>query len=694
MTAVSESAIDGFNLASRLPVVPNPTRLTGDFFDVVCPADGSLLGSCLDSGAEGARIAVDAADEAFKSGVWSALDRAERARVLNRFADRIDVEIGGLAELDALQTGRPIREMRAQVGRISEWFRYFAALALTYESSVLPFPGEYHAYVEEGPIGPVGLITPWNHPLLILVKKLAAALAAGNTCVAKPSELTPLSSLVLADLALESGIPEGVFNVIPGAGDVGAAIAGDARLARIDFTGGTTTGRAVAALAAQALTPATLELGGKAPVLIFEDADLDAAINGALFAAFIASGQTCVAGTRILVHESRIEEVTKRMAQRADSIKVGMPLDETTQMGPLASSRQLDGVRGAVERALSDGADRVTTRTESDLGAELVVPLLAQGETLGAAVLVRAPSGQPFSDAEAQRARLLVDMAALVLQRMGHFDEVRRQEQAMQETAAELRVLTESLERKVQERTLRIQELARELTLAEQRERRAIAQILHDDLQQVLFGLQLNLRLLETRYAVLDEAALTEAFGSVHDLLGEAILSTRGLTVDLSPPILPEEGIVEALDWLAAHMHQRFGLTVEVRAAGSAPAASEEMLSLLFQTVRELLFNVVKHARTDQAFVVVYEEAGALVIEVRDEGVGFDPDGVELGDGRALGGFGLRRARERLGLFGGRAEVASTPGGGTRASVSLPLARLHYEDDAFEADPYVADSSV
>lgn len=404
--------------------------------------------------------------------------------------------------------------------------------------------------------------------------------------------------------------------------------------------------------------------------------------------------------SRHLLRRARDEAALRRIAEAMAEAE-NLPGALELIVRALAESGRANGVhieqttpeRGAeVVAAVGEDAPPVGTRmppgetpASSRDGYRLVVPLLAQGETLGAAVLVRAPSGRPFSEVEAQRARLLADMAALVLQRMGHFDDVRRQEQAMQESAAELRALTESLERKVQERTLRIQELARELTLAEQRERRAIAQILHDDLQQVLFGLQLNLRLLETRYPALDEAALKEAFGSVHDLLGEAILSTRGLTVDLSPPILPEEGIVEALDWLAAHMHQRFGLTVAVHAPGAVPALSEEMRSLLFQTAREMLFNVVKHAQTSRAFVTVYVKKEALVIEVRDEGVGFDPDGARVGDGRTLGGFGLRRARERLNLFGGWLEVTSTPGDGTRASVALPLAPLY--EDSYEAGP-------
>lgn len=368
MTQVSFERDD---LIGKLPVFPGAENYPGETLEVLCPADASLLGTCIDPGAAGAKAAIDAATEAFEKGPWGRYENGDRARVLNAFADRIDASIVELAELDALQTGRPIREMRAQVGRIAEWFRYFAAMALTYESSVLPFPGEYRAFTETGPLGPVGLITPWNHPLLILCKKLAPALAAGNTCVAKPSELTPLSSLLLAELALDVGMPPGVFNVVPGAAEVGGAIAGDPRMQRIDFTGGTKTGRIVAGLAAEALTPVTLELGGKAPVLIFEDVALEDAVSGAMFAAFIASGQTCVAGTRLLVHESLAQEFTQQLAQRADQLRLGHPLDESSQMGPLAAARQLEGVSGMVDRALAAGVGRRTQRSSADVSGDL-----------------------------------------------------------------------------------------------------------------------------------------------------------------------------------------------------------------------------------------------------------------------------------------------------------------------------------
>src|SRR5579862_326984 len=279
------------SLCAMAPVTPGGEQLPGSEAAVSCPADGSTIGSYRDTGPAGIAHAVAQAAAAF-AGDWPKLEPVARFKILNRFADAIDDEGAYLARLDALQTGRPLREMQAQVGRVAEWFRYFGAIALSHEGSVLPFPGEYHAYTEEVPLGPVGLLTPWNHPLLILCTNLAPALAAGNTCVVKPSELTPLSSLVLGRLALAAGIPAGVVNVVPGGPDAGRALVPDSRLARVDFTGGTETGREIARAAAAGLTPATLELGGKAPVIVFDDVDLESAASGVLFAGFIASGQT------------------------------------------------------------------------------------------------------------------------------------------------------------------------------------------------------------------------------------------------------------------------------------------------------------------------------------------------------------------------------------------------------------------
>ncbi len=333
----------------------------GRTFEVRNPADGTLVAQVAEGGAAEVDAAIVAARAAFVDGRWSGLPVRERHRILNRFADAIEAALPDLSELESTCTGRPLREMRAQLSRLPEFYRYFAAVARTAEDAVTPFEGTYLNYVRRVPLGVVGLITPWNHPLLILTKKLAPALAAGNTVVVKPSEYTPLTTLQLAHLALDAGIPAGVFNVVTGFGaEAGAALCSDRRLAKIDLTGGTETGRAVARLAGENLIRASCELGGKAPVIVLPDADLDRAAAGATFAAFIASGQTCIAGTRILVHESQAAALVERMIAKARGLRLGNPLDPQTQLGPQVSQRQVERTERYVEIGIREGARLAT----------------------------------------------------------------------------------------------------------------------------------------------------------------------------------------------------------------------------------------------------------------------------------------------------------------------------------------------
>jgi acyl-CoA reductase-like NAD-dependent aldehyde dehydrogenase len=327
-------------------------------FDVRNPANGQVVGTVPRGGAAEVDVAVERARGAFEDGRWSRLPVRERYRILNRFADLIEEALPQLSELEATCTGRPLREMRAQLSRLPEFYRYFAAVARTAEDTLTPFEGPYMNYVRRVPLGVVGQITPWNHPLLILTKKLAPALAAGNTVVIKPSEYTPLTTLALAEIAQRAGIPEGVVNVVTGLGsEAGAALAAHKGLNKLDITGGTETGRAVAQLAGANLVRVNCELGGKAPVIILPDADLEKAAAGAVFAAFIATGQTCIAGARVLVHESDAEEFIERMVDRATSLRIGDPLDAKTQLGPLVSERQLARTIDYVAVGVAEGAE-------------------------------------------------------------------------------------------------------------------------------------------------------------------------------------------------------------------------------------------------------------------------------------------------------------------------------------------------
>ena len=326
----------------------------GGRLEVLRPASGIPFATVPDADEADVEAAVEAARGAWPD--WAARGPEERGVALRRFGDMLRARMGELAPLESAVTGRPIREMRAQMARIPEWLDYFAAIALGLEGEANRVRGGFLTYTAFEPYGVCALLTPWNHPLLILVKKLAAALAAGNAVVVKPSELAPVSPLVLADLACEAGLPPGLFNVVTGGPATGVALVASPAVRRIDLTGGTATGRRVAAAAAERLAPCTLELGGKTPVLVFEDADLDQAVAGALFAAFVASGQTCVSASRLLVAREVYEPLLERLAARVSRLRVGDPADPATDVGPVISAAARHRCRSHTEEALRDGA--------------------------------------------------------------------------------------------------------------------------------------------------------------------------------------------------------------------------------------------------------------------------------------------------------------------------------------------------
>jgi acyl-CoA reductase-like NAD-dependent aldehyde dehydrogenase len=239
---------------------------------------------------------------------------------------------------------------------LPEWFEYFAALIRTQEGSVPPFLGSYVNYVRRVPLGVCGLITPWNHPLLIAIKKFAPALATGNSVILKPSEMAPVSVLQLGVICQRAKLPDGVLNILPGSGNVGTEICSHPLIRKIDFTGGTNTGRSVGKLAGENLAGVLSELGGKAPMIIFNDADVEQAVNGAAFATFVASGQTCVMGARLIIHESVYEVFMEKLAAKAKSIKLGNPFDMDTQMGPVISAASRQRIGKMVDEAVHSGA--------------------------------------------------------------------------------------------------------------------------------------------------------------------------------------------------------------------------------------------------------------------------------------------------------------------------------------------------
>jgi acyl-CoA reductase-like NAD-dependent aldehyde dehydrogenase len=330
--------------------------VSGKYFPLIDPATEQVTAEVAESTVADVDNAVAAAHAAFRGSPWRT-KASLRITTLRTLAAKLRENMPSLVEAESRVTGRPIREMRAQLGRLPEWYDYFGSVAETLEDTLPPFGPGYLNYTRREPLGVVGLLTPWNHPLLILTKKLAPALAAGNAVVIKPSELAPVTINMLAELIREAGMPDGIVNVVHGFGAVaGKAVAEHKGLAKIDLTGGTSTGRDVAAAAGRNLAKVAAELGGKASSIVFEDADLTAAVNGTVFAGYIASGQTCVQGARVLVPDSLYDRFAAAFADKVSKLRVGPPLDNRTDIGPLVAKRQRDSVMGFIEAGIAEGA--------------------------------------------------------------------------------------------------------------------------------------------------------------------------------------------------------------------------------------------------------------------------------------------------------------------------------------------------
>lgn len=304
--------------------------------------------------------AVSAARRAFDD-VWMNTSGRERGRLMHRLADLLDENAEQMSQLETTDNGKVIRETKTQMHFTAGALRFFAGYADKINGTVIPMESpEMFDYTLREPRGVAALITAWNSPIQILANKLPAALAAGNTVVVKPSEHTSVSTLEFARLVERAGFPAGVFNVVTGAGDVGYALTSHEDVNVISVTGGVGTGMKVAHSAADHVVPVILELGGKSANTIFADADLDRAIPGAVAGIFAATGQTCIAGSRLLVQEAVHDEVVERIAERARTLKMGDPLDPATEMGPVAHKAQHDHVSGLIKMAIGDGAKLVT----------------------------------------------------------------------------------------------------------------------------------------------------------------------------------------------------------------------------------------------------------------------------------------------------------------------------------------------
>ncbi|HEY0285429.1 MAG TPA: aldehyde dehydrogenase [Pseudomonas sp.] len=332
--------------------------LSGNVFQSLNPALAQPWAELPDADEADVDRAVQAAQRAFESQAWKGLTATARGKLLRRLGDLIGENKERLAQLESRDNGKLIRETRGQVSYLPEFFHYTAGLADKLEGSTLPLDKpDMFAYTVREPMGVVAGIIPWNSPLYLTAIKLAPALAAGNTVVLKPSEHASATVLELARLALEAGIPPGVINIVTGYGpSTGAALTRHPLVRKIAFTGGAATARHVVRSSAENFAKLSLELGGKSANIIFADADLDSAVNGAIAGIYAASGQSCVAGSRLLVQDEIFDEFVERLIERAKRIRIGDPQADETEMGPMATAQQLAIVESLVADALAEGA--------------------------------------------------------------------------------------------------------------------------------------------------------------------------------------------------------------------------------------------------------------------------------------------------------------------------------------------------
>lgn len=341
-------------MSATVPSMDDRTR--DDIIVSINPADGSTAGTVRRSTVEDVDRAVSGAWSAYRAQPWRQLRLDQRATVLYEVGRRIQLERESLAKLQMADSGKPWKECLNMVDSAAGTFRYYAAVCETLQGEMTPARGEYFSMAIAEPFGVVAAITPWNSPIMNEAAKVAPALAAGNAVVLKPSEETPQLALELQRICLAAGVPEGMIQVITGYGaDAGVALVRHSGVRMISFTGGTVTGRAIGAIAGERLIPAALELGGKSPHIVFADADLEKAVAGVLSGIFGSAGQSCVAGSRLFVERSIYKTFVDDLCRRAAAIRVGMPDDPQTQMGPLVSWRHRERVAGYVELARTEG---------------------------------------------------------------------------------------------------------------------------------------------------------------------------------------------------------------------------------------------------------------------------------------------------------------------------------------------------
>jgi len=352
---------------------------SGKTFPVYDPSTGTVLANVAEAEAADVDKAVKAARKAFDDGPWPRMSPSERGRILWKLADLIEKRSEEFATLESLDNGKPLAVARAaDVPLTVDMFRYMAGWATKLTGTTIPisFPGDYLSFTLREPVGVVGQIIPWNFPLLMAAWKLAPALATGCTIVLKVAEQTPLTGLLLGELCQEAGLPDGVVNVLAGYGETaGAALAAHEQVDKVAFTGSTEVGKLIVKAAAGNLKKVSLELGGKSPVIVLDDADVEQVIPGAAGAIFFNHGQCCCAGSRLMIHKDIFDKVVAGVSDQARNIKLGPGLDPETQMGPLVSDEQFQRVTGYIRSGVEQGAEVVTGGEKgSDNGGYFVQP--------------------------------------------------------------------------------------------------------------------------------------------------------------------------------------------------------------------------------------------------------------------------------------------------------------------------------
>jgi aldehyde dehydrogenase (NAD+) len=370
MSTVKEQKMEKFETKREMyHLIINGERVessSGETFTTYNPATGEPVAKVAKGTKEDAERAVQAARQAFDYGKWRHFPVNKRARILNKIASIMRSRFNELVELEILDTGKALTAAQGQVMQAIEDFEFYAGAIVSHRGTVNNMPGAFHNFTEKEPVGVCAQIIPWNYPLMMAAWKIAPAIAAGCSVVVKPASLTPLTCIVLAEICREAGVPEGVVNVVTGLGsEVGNYLVEHLLVDKVAFTGSTPVGKNIMEKASKTLKRVTLELGGKSPNIIFEDADLDAAVNGSLFGIFYNTGQSCEARSRLYVHENIYDQFMEKFVEKTKKLKLGNPFDQGTHVGAVISREQLEVIDGYVQSAVQEGATIVTGGKEA-----------------------------------------------------------------------------------------------------------------------------------------------------------------------------------------------------------------------------------------------------------------------------------------------------------------------------------------